>query len=77
MTQLFSSKQVAAGLGMNVEALQRALWKGRAQRPQKSPAGNFIFTLEDIERIAWALHRHDAFEEWQSRAETTMNGNLT
>ena len=59
---VFSTKQVSKLLGINLTKLQRALWDGRIDPlPQKTPAGNFLWTVEDINRVSWILCRR-AFE---------------
>lgn len=57
MTELRSTRQVAILLGIKPGALTKALWDGRVEPPAKSPSGNYLWTLRDIERASWALLR--------------------
>ena len=71
MTQLRSTRQVAILLGMKPGALTKALWDGRVDPPQKSPSGNFLWTIPDIEAASWRLGRHREFELWKQKATAT------
>ncbi len=62
-----STRQVAKLLGISVSLLTKAVWCGRVDPPQKSPSGNFLWTLTDIERASWVLH-HRAFDNRQNVA---------
>ena len=55
ISAFLSSRQAAAMLGLPVHALQRAVWSGRVEAPQKSPAGDFLWTLEDLGHASWIL----------------------
>jgi len=56
-----STRQVARLLNITPARLTKALWDGRVIAPAKSPSGNFLWTLEDINRASWVLRRQ-AFE---------------
>jgi hypothetical protein len=53
----YSTREVAKILGLKVGLLTKAVWDGRINPPQKSPAGNFLWTDQDIERASWVLLR--------------------
>lgn len=57
MTQFYSTRQVAGLLDIKPDTLQKAIWQGRVNPPSKSPSGNYLWTIEDIERASWALLR--------------------
>ena len=59
--ELFSTRQVARLLGMRPARLTKAIWDDRVSPPTKGPAGNFLWTHDDIQRVSWAL-LHRAFE---------------
>ena len=50
-----STPQAARRLGVSVSMLAKAVWDGRVEAPAKSPSGNYLWTLRDIERASWAL----------------------
>ncbi len=54
-----STRQVAELLGLPVSKLARALWLRRFYPPQKSPAGDYLWTQQDVERACWALLHRD------------------
>ena len=64
MTQFYSTRQVARFLNIKPDALQKAIWQGRIKPPLKSPSGNYLWTIKDVESAAWVLHRYDCFAEW-------------
>lgn len=51
------TREVTRLLGVSVALLAKALWTGRVDPRQESPAGNFLGTEGDMERASWALHR--------------------
>jgi hypothetical protein len=53
----FSTKDVAKRLQMRPDRLQKAIWLGEVEQPQKSPAGDFLWTEKDIISAAWSLHQ--------------------
>ena len=57
----WSTRQVARLLGITPARLTKAVWDGRVDPPEKSPSGNFLWTVADIERASWRLLRK-AFE---------------
>lgn len=59
--KLFSTRQVAKLLGVTPASLAKAIWDGRVDAPAKGPSGNFLWTINDIERASWAMCRR-AFE---------------
>ena len=52
-----STRQVARLLGITPARLTKALWDGRVDPPTKSPSGNYLWTIEDVERASWVLRR--------------------
>lgn len=60
--RFLSTLQVSRLLGISISKLQRACWLGRIDPlPQKTPAGNFLWNIEDVNRASWVLCRR-AFE---------------
>jgi len=57
METFYNTRQVAKFLKVSVTLLNQAVWSGRVQAPQKSPSGNFLWTVEDINRACWVLHQ--------------------
>lgn len=58
MESFYSTPQVAALLGIKPDTLQKAIWQGRVKPPDKDPSGQYLWTLQDIERASWVLlHR--------------------
>ena len=58
----FSTLQVSRILGISISRLSRACWLEQiVPLPQKTPAGNFLWSIEDINRASWVLCRK-AFE---------------
>lgn len=55
--EFYSTRDVARKLGILPGTLTRAVWLGHCPAPKKSPGGAFLWTEQDIERAAWALHR--------------------
>jgi len=74
MTELRSTRQVAILLGMKPGALTKALWDGRVDSPQKSPSGNYLWTIPDIEAASWRLGRHRGFEVWRQEVAAAEGG---
>ncbi len=66
----WSTREVARLLGVSVALLTKAVWCGRVDPPEKSPSGNFLWTLEDINRASWIL-LHKSFED-QKGAKTDV-----
>ena len=66
MNQFYSTRQVAAVLAIKPGTLQKSIWQGRVEPPQKGPSGNYLWMLRDIERASWVLHCHDRYAKWQS-----------
>jgi hypothetical protein len=59
-----STPQAAKAIGVRASALARAVWDGRVNPPQKSPAGNYLWTAHDIEHASWVLcHRSAGLED--------------
>ena len=67
----FSTKQAAKALGVRIDTLSRAVWLNRIEAPTKSPSGNFLWTLEDINRVSWALF-HKAYEPPKAKLPTYL-----
>lgn len=61
METYYGTKNVAEKLGLKPQTLNMAIWQGRVTPPAKGPAGNFLWTDEDINRASWAL-LHRAYE---------------
>jgi hypothetical protein len=59
MEHIRSTREVAKLLGLPVSKLTRALWLDRFDPPMKSPAGDYLWTRQDIERASWALLHRD------------------
>jgi hypothetical protein len=57
----WNTRQVARLLDVTVSLLTKAVWDGRIAPPEKSPSGNFLWTLADIDRASWVLH-HRPFD---------------
>lgn len=54
----YNTKQVAGFLAIRPDSLSRAVWLGRVDPPEKSPSGDYLWTIDDIQRASWALlHR--------------------
>ena len=64
MDKFFSTKQVASILILKPDYISKAVWQGRVEPPAKSPSGNYLWTIKDVESAAWVLHRYDCFAEW-------------
>jgi len=65
MKHFYSTRQVAGILGIKPDLLQKAIWTNRVIPPIKSPSGNYLWIIDNIESAAWALHRYDQFKAWQ------------
>lgn len=61
METYYSTRQVSKCLGVRPDMLQKAIWQGRLDAPEKSPSGNYLWTTEDINRASWQL-LHKAYE---------------
>ena len=57
----YGTKQVAAMLKIRPQTITTAIWNNRIDPPQKSPSGQFLWTLHDVERASWAL-LHKAYQ---------------
>jgi hypothetical protein len=66
-----STRQVARLLGVSVSLITKAVWCGRVDPPQKSPAGNFLWTEADIEHASCILLRKPHGSQKRSRGVTT------
>lgn len=55
-----STREVARMLGVSPSRLARAVWDGRLDPPTKAPAGEYLWTIKDIERASWLLRGRDA-----------------
>ena len=66
MTQFYSTRQVAVLLAIKPDTLQKAIWQGRVNPPPKSPSGQYLWTITDIESAAWSLRCYERFRQWQS-----------
>lgn len=73
MTQFYSTRQVARLLGIKIDTLQKAVWLGRVDPPDKSPSGNFLWTIADLERASWVLLRR-AFDLGMVEQRGQRNG---
>ena len=62
MNQFYSTPQVAGLLDIKPDTLQKAIWQNRVTPPLKSPGGQYLWTLKDIESAAWALGKYKQFE---------------
>jgi len=53
-----STRQVARILDISINKIQRACWLNQIDPlPQKTPAGNFLWSIEDVNRASWVLLR--------------------
>ena len=73
MQRQYSTRQVAQILGVRPSTLSRAVWDGTVKSPRKSPAGNYMWSVSDIESASWSLKRYDHFVAWQ-KGEGEDNG---
>ncbi len=67
MAKYYSTRQVSQFLGVRPDMLQKAIWQGRLDAPEKSPSGNYLWTIEDINRASWQL-LHKAYEPTEGGA---------
>ena len=65
MNQFYSTRQVAELLHIKPDTLSKAIWQGRIEQPTKSPSGNYLWTIKDIEHAAWVLRCYDRFTKWR------------
>jgi hypothetical protein len=74
MNMIFkNTKQVAILLGVSINKLQRACWLNQINPlPQKSQAGDFLWTEEDIQRASWQL-LHKAYRPAVAMERRSMN----
>jgi hypothetical protein len=70
MTEFLSTRQVAAVLDINPGNLQKNIWLGNVNSPSKGPSGQYLWTIQDIEGAAWALHCYERFTQWQSKLDS-------
>lgn len=68
MEKYYSTQNTAKILKVQPDRIQKAIWNGRLESPLKSHSGNYLWTKQDIERVAWALHRWNEFKVWESRS---------
>ena len=66
MTQFYSTRQVAGLLAIKPDTLAKAIWQNRINPPIKSPSGNYLWTIEDIEHASWVL-LHKGYEPVEER----------
>ncbi|MFC1739476.1 hypothetical protein ACFL1G_10570 [Planctomycetota bacterium] len=57
MDKFFSTKQVASILILKPDYISKAVWQERIEAPAKSPSGNYLWMIKDIERASWVLLR--------------------
>ena len=69
MQKVFSTRQASTILQIRPQRLQTAAWDGTVKSPAKSPAGNFMWSIEDVESAAWALRRYRQFKRWRQQQE--------
>ena len=63
MEQIYNTPQAAKLLGVKPSVLQRAVWDGKIHRPEKSPSGNYVWKVADLERASWVLRRRSLMPE--------------
>lgn len=51
----YGTKEVATMLGIRPQTISTAIWNNRIEPPQKSPSGQYLWTIDDIQRLSWAL----------------------
>ena len=56
----WNTRQAARILGITPVRLAKAVWDGRVPAPEKSPSGNFLWAVDDVERASWALLRRSS-----------------
>jgi hypothetical protein len=64
MSKFYSTRQVAKILNVKPDTLNKAVWQNRINPPLKSPSGNYLWTVKDVEHAAWVLHCYDRFTNW-------------
>ena len=64
-----NTKGAAELLGVRPPALQRAVWDGRIEAPEKF-GRSYIWRRQQLEQAAWALHRKP-LDELLARVENT------
>ena len=68
MKNFYSTRQVALTiLKVKPDTLQKAIWQGRVNPPSKSPSGQYLWTVRDVEGAAWALGRYDELRAWNEK----------
>lgn len=50
-----STREAAKLLGIKVGTLSRAVWEGRIDAPSRSPAGDYLWNMRNIEQASWVL----------------------
>ncbi len=61
-----STRQVARILGVSASLLTKAVGAGRVDPPPKSPSGNYLWTLSDLERVSQVLVRKPSSSQKRS-----------
>jgi len=74
MKRFWSSREVAAMLGVRIGTLSRAVWEGRVDPPEKSPSGGFLWTLPDIQRGSWYFRGRSADDVLPATADAAGGG---
>jgi len=62
MTEFLNTRQAAEMLGVPVARLSRAVWDGRVEEPARSPAGDFLWSPDDVEAASWRLRHCSVFD---------------
>ena len=52
----YSTRDVGKIVEIKPGLINKAIWDGTVDPPQKSPSGSYLWTKGDIERLAWQLH---------------------
>ena len=75
MNQFYSTRQVAGLLNIKPDTLQKAIWQGRINPPEKGPSGQYLWTLQDIQHVCWVL-LHKSYEPTgEGRGKSQSNKN--
>lgn len=51
----FTTLEAARRLGVSINKLQRAIWLGQIDKPQRGPGGAYLWDDEALNRASWQL----------------------
>jgi hypothetical protein len=72
-TNFYSTSQVGRILKLSPDLISKGIWQNRVKPPVKSPSGNYLWSIANIESAAWALKRYAEFNQWQVGAIKSCN----